>query len=191
MDANTTRDTRLADTAYTWGACILGGVVAVVMLFNFANIGITGAVFLSALMTVIVGVFLTRALTGPLPPAGSIPAPTPAPAAKRAMPQDAAPRPTPAADTAPAAAAPQDAGEAAQPHALSAPREGGPDDLKQIRGVGPKMEETLHSMGYYHFDQIAAWTEQEVAWVDEHLEGVRGRASRDEWVAQAKDLAGK
>ncbi len=72
---------------------------------------------------------------------------------------------------------------------LDAPRDGAPDDLKMIRGVGPKLEALLHSMGVFHFDQIAAWTAEEVAWVDEHLEGFKGRVSRDDWVDQARRLA--
>lgn len=44
-------------------------------------------------------------------------------------------------------------------------------------------------MGVFHFDQIAGWRAEEVAWVDENLEGFRGRVSRDEWVAQSKVLA--
>jgi predicted flap endonuclease-1-like 5' DNA nuclease len=44
-------------------------------------------------------------------------------------------------------------------------------------------------MGYFHFDQIAAWGPNEVAWVDENLQGFKGRVSRDNWVEQAKVLA--
>ncbi len=84
-------------------------------------------------------------------------------------------------------AAPQSGG--ARPAALAAARAGGADDLKRIKGVGPKLEALLHSLGFYHFDQIAGWTEAEVAWVDEHLEGFKGRVSRDGWVEQAKALA--
>jgi len=58
-----------------------------------------------------------------------------------------------------------------------------------IKGVGPKLEDLCHKLGFYHFDQIAAWTEAEIAWVDENLEGFRGRVSRDRWVEQAKLLA--
>ena len=36
---------------------------------------------------------------------------------------------------------------------------------------------------------MAAWTADEVAWVDENLEGFKGRVSRDDWVEQAKILA--
>lgn len=58
-----------------------------------------------------------------------------------------------------------------------------------IKGVGPKLEELLNSLGFWHFDQIAAWGAEELAWVDANLEGFKGRASRDEWVAQAGVLA--
>ena len=58
-----------------------------------------------------------------------------------------------------------------------------------IKGVGPKMNAMLNGMGFYHFDQIAAWTDKEVAWVDDNLEGFNGRIVRDKWVEQARDLA--
>lgn len=79
--------------------------------------------------------------------------------------------------------------EASKPQGLAAPRGGLADDLKKISGVGPSMEELLHSLGYYHFDQIAAWTPAEVAWVDDNLEGFKGRATRDNWSSQARELA--
>jgi len=78
-----------------------------------------------------------------------------------------------------------------KPASLTAPRGGTADDLKQINGVGPAMEKLLHRLGFYHFDQVAAWTPSEVTWVDENLEGFKGRVTRDNWVAQAKSLAGK
>lgn len=77
----------------------------------------------------------------------------------------------------------------AKPELLTTARGNGADDLKKIKGIGPKLEQMLHGMGIYHYDQIAAWTEAELAWVDENLEGFKGRASRDNWVAQARDLA--
>lgn len=79
--------------------------------------------------------------------------------------------------------------EGTRPEALSAPRAGGADDLKKIKGVGPKLEQLLHSLGFYHFDQIAGWTRDEVAWVDANLKGFKGRVSRDNWVDQATTLA--
>ncbi len=63
------------------------------------------------------------------------------------------------------------------------------DDLKLIKGVGPKLEALLHRLGVFHYWQIASWGTDEVAWVDEHLEGFKGRVSRDDWVSQAKILA--
>lgn len=93
----------------------------------------------------------------------------------------------------PAAARPAPADEPVagpkKPRALKAPRKGVPDDLKEIRGVGPKLEALLHRLGFFHFDQIAAWTAAELAWIDTNLEGFKGRASRDGWIAQAKLLA--
>lgn len=84
----------------------------------------------------------------------------------------------------------QDAAEeGTRPEALQAARGGKADDLKQIKGVGPKLEAMLNGMGFYHFDQISAWSAEEVAWVDANLTGFRGRVSRDSWVDQAKVLA--
>ena len=86
-------------------------------------------------------------------------------------------------------AKPAATGETTRPAALASAREAGPDDLKLIKGVGPKLEKLLHSLGFFHFDQIAAWTAAELTWVDDNLEGFKGRASRDGWVEQAKLLA--
>jgi predicted flap endonuclease-1-like 5' DNA nuclease len=86
-------------------------------------------------------------------------------------------------------AAPAAGAEAGRkPDTLAAPREGGGDDLLAIKGIGPKLMGELNEMGIYHYDQIAGWSEAEVAWVDSHVDGVNGRASRDDWVGQAKKL---
>lgn len=58
-----------------------------------------------------------------------------------------------------------------------------------IKGVGPKLEGVLNGLGFYHFDQIAAWSGDEVAWADQNLVGFKGRVSRDDWVGQAQALA--
>ena len=73
---------------------------------------------------------------------------------------------------------------------LAKARDGGPDKLTKIKGIGPKLQELLFSMGFFHFDQIASWDKSQVAWVDENLDGFKGRASRDDWVAQAFSLSG-
>jgi predicted flap endonuclease-1-like 5' DNA nuclease len=111
------------------------------------------------------------------------------------MPAEGAAAPAP--DIAPAvaaplmAAAPAEAAPAAapsRPQGLATARAGGADDLKIIKGIGPKLEELCHKLGYYHFDQIAAWTAAEVAWVDDNLEGFKGRVTRDRWVPQAQAI---
>jgi predicted flap endonuclease-1-like 5' DNA nuclease len=81
------------------------------------------------------------------------------------------------------------AAEGAKPATLTAPRGGKADNLKEIKGVGPKMEKMLNDMGFYHFDQIAAWSADETAWVNANLAGFKGRVTRDNWVEQAKILA--
>lgn len=80
-------------------------------------------------------------------------------------------------------------GAGSAPDRLDGAREGQPDNLKLIKGVGPKLEALLHRMGYFHFDQVANWTASDVAWMDDNLEGFKGRVTRDDWVAQAKILA--
>ncbi|MGH1424986.1 MAG: NADH-quinone oxidoreductase subunit E [Pseudooceanicola sp.] len=104
-----------------------------------------------------------------------------------AKPKGAAKANQQAAETAGAGASDQGAGQ--RPEGLSAARGGQADDLKQIKGVGPKLENLLNELGFYHFDQIAAWGAQEVSWVDQNLKGFKGRVSRDTWVDQAKVLA--
>lgn len=65
------------------------------------------------------------------------------------------------------------------------------DDVSLIGGVGPKLKEKLESFGVTSLKQIARMSEADVAKMDEALE-LHGRATRDEWVEQAKELvAGK
>ena len=118
------------------------------------------------------------------------------PAATAALDAGAAsPASTRAAEAAAAAASPPSSAagatdEGVKPETLDAPRGGSADDLKRIKGIGPKLETLCNRLGFWHFDQIASWSDEEVRWVDQHLEGFRGRVSRDEWVSQARHLAG-
>ncbi|HET9230563.1 MAG TPA: hypothetical protein VFO00_04710 [Vitreimonas sp.] len=75
-----------------------------------------------------------------------------------------------------------------KPPVLSSPRDGAPDDLTLIEGVSALQQSTLYSIGIYHFDQIAAWTLENVAWVDHYLR-LRGRIDDEDWVDQAASLA--
>ena len=71
------------------------------------------------------------------------------------------------------------------PLRLKAARKGKADDLKQIEGIGPAMEKLVNGLGFYHFDQIAGWSDADVALVDAEMKTFKGRISRDKWVAQA------
>ncbi|MDH5797735.1 MAG: NADH-quinone oxidoreductase subunit NuoE [Paracoccaceae bacterium] len=75
-----------------------------------------------------------------------------------------------------------------KPRALKTARKAGADDLTRINGIGPKLQGELNKHGIFHFDQIAKWTDAEVAWADNELVSFKGRASRDNWVEQAKGL---
>ena len=80
-------------------------------------------------------------------------------------------------------------GEATKPaNLLTEARDGKPDDLKKISGVGPKLEGLLHENGVFHFDQIAAWTKAEIAYMDDQL-SFKGRIERDNWLEQAAQFA--
>ncbi len=61
----------------------------------------------------------------------------------------------------------------------------GADDLKQLSGVGPALEKKLHAAGVTTFAQIAAWTPEDVAAMDEQL-SFKGRIEREGWIEQAK-----
>jgi len=86
------------------------------------------------------------------------------------------------AETAPAPAA---TAATAEPGTLDA------SNLSLISGVGPTIEKKLRAAGITSWNEIAAWTEADVAKWDEEL-ALRGRATREEWVVQANELlAGK
>ncbi|MEQ1942925.1 NADH-ubiquinone dehydrogenase [Mesorhizobium sp. VNQ89] len=75
-----------------------------------------------------------------------------------------------------------------QPKSLAKPKKA--DDLKAIAGIGPKLEKVLNELGVWTYSQIAGWTAEEIAWVDDYL-SFTGRIERDNWTGQAAALAGK
>lgn len=116
----------------------------------------------------------------------AVPVAAPAPVAVAATPKPVTPK---VAAPKPAPVAAPEVKAAKKPEGLKGPRSGKADELQLIHGVGPKMEKMLHGLGYYHFDQIANWTADEMVWVDNNLEGFKGRATRDKWQPQARMLA--
>ncbi|QND52695.1 NADH-ubiquinone dehydrogenase [Phyllobacterium sp. 628] len=100
--------------------------------------------------------------------------------------QTAVPAPKPAAVKTPKAAVAKISRGPAKPEAIAKPVIA--DDLKRISGVGPKLEQVLNGLGIYTYAQIAAWSPQEITWMDDHLK-FGGRIVRDEWGKQSAALA--
>ena len=94
-----------------------------------------------------------------------------------------------AADEKPAAAP---AKKAAPKAAAKAKTEAaGSDDLTQLTGVGPAFATKLNDAGVTSFAQIAAWNEAEIERLDGEISGLKTKAEKGDWVAEAKKLAGK
>ena len=196
-----------------WCIASAVGFVSMAALMLVGDWSVMQALFAAAVIFLGLGIILSVLFLNPLPgpqvpgsagkkvvaadrkPAAVKPVANPAPAvapAPAAAPAAAKPKkaaPTPATAPAPAAAPAGTQGPGKRPAALSAARDNRPDDLKRIKGIGHKLEKLCNSLGFYHFDQIAAWSDEEIAWVDQNLEGFKGRVVRDTWVAQAKELA--
>ena len=76
-----------------------------------------------------------------------------------------------------------------KPDLYDRPRDGKGDDLALIWGVADKLAEKLNALGVWHFDQIAKWTPENVAWFEEAMGGAfKGRIARDKWIEQCEKL---
>lgn len=62
------------------------------------------------------------------------------------------------------------------------------DDLKLISGVGPVMEDKLHQIGIFTFEQVSKMTDREYDLLDSIIDEFPGRAKRDDWAGQAAKL---
>ncbi len=121
---------------------------------------------------------ITEILTDGAKPSGKKAAP------KKAAKTEAAKTEAPKADKA-------DAAPKADKAADAAPAADFKDDVKLIGGVGPALEKKLAGLGVTSLTQIAEWTAEDIARIDEEL-SFKGRIERDDWIGQAKDLiAGK
>lgn len=94
----------------------------------------------------------------------------PAPELPDESPEESPPPPQPAPEPVPAAA---QAG----------------DDLSRIKGLGPKLQALLPTLGLTTYAQIAALDEAALAELDGKLGAFAGRPAKDNWVAQARYLA--
>lgn len=70
---------------------------------------------------------------------------------------------------------------------VSAASEGAADDLQRIKGIGPKIAGILSDLGIQQYAQIAAWTPENVAWINDYLK-FKGRVERERWIEQARTL---
>tara|TARA_B100000678_G_scaffold290879_1_gene305190 strand:+ start:3457 stop:4263 length:807 start_codon:yes stop_codon:yes gene_type:complete len=84
----------------------------------------------------------------------------------------------------------EDTADLFKPELLDVPKKGEMDDLTQIKGIGEKLSQTLNDVGVWSFAQIAAWTPENIGWLDEKL-AFKGRISREAWVEQARELLNK
>ncbi len=108
---------------------------------------------------------------------------------QRSMPQAPVAAPARAAAPEATATAPvRPARRGAKPPVLASARNGAPDDLTLIDAISLQQQSTFYSVGVFHFDQIAAWTPDHVAWIDQYLR-LGGRIEHEDWVVQADELA--
>lgn len=63
------------------------------------------------------------------------------------------------------------------------------DKLTLIKGLGPKLVTILAGLGVTRFEQIAGWSDADLAAIDAQLGAFAGRPARDNWVDQAGYLA--
>lgn len=92
-----------------------------------------------------------------------------------------------AADEKPAAAP----AKKAAPKAAAKTEAAGSDALTELTGVGPAFATKLNEAGVTSFAQIAAWTDADIERLDGEISGLKAKAEKGDWVAEAKKLAGK
>lgn len=157
-----------------WGVGALTGFVALFLVVS--AFPVLATLMFSGGLAVLVAISVSRIVCGE-GAARQGTAPVAGPVGERVIGDEVAEAPVAVADAADG-----------RPIALDRARGDAPDDLTRIKGIGPKLAGLCHELGIYHFDQIAAWGPAEVAWMDAHLEGFKGRVTRDDWVSQAKTL---
>jgi predicted flap endonuclease-1-like 5' DNA nuclease len=112
-----------------------------------------------------------------------------APSATAAALGDAGPDAPAGADEIVGAAAAEEVADAPPPVSEPVPPASEGDDLRQIKGLGPKLVTLLNGLGITSYTQIAAWTDEDIDRIDPQLGAFAGRIRRDSWVEQAKFLA--
>lgn len=104
-----------------------------------------------------------------------------------AKPQAKAKAAKPKSEKAPKAEAGPKAAKADESAPLFTAPDGPADDLKKISGVGPVLEKKLNALGITKYAQVAGFSAEDIARVDESL-SFKGRIEREDWLSQAKAL---
>jgi predicted flap endonuclease-1-like 5' DNA nuclease len=65
----------------------------------------------------------------------------------------------------------------------------GADDFTRMKGVGPKLANSLTGLGFNRFDQLATLSPNEIERLDERLGAFKGRLTRDRIIEQADYLS--
>ncbi|MGR3342394.1 MAG: NADH:quinone oxidoreductase [Paracoccaceae bacterium] len=194
-----------------WGLAAIAGVVAFLALKVLADYSFGAAVLLAILIAILVAILIWIGFYRDADETGgaessAAPGAAGASAASASTTSRAAPKPEAAGEPATAKAKPakkpatkkpatkkpaakaKPAAKGNKPKTLKKPRAGGADDLKLLKGVGPAVEITLNGLGIFHFDQIAGWSQKDIARGDQRLR-IKGRIKRDGWIEQTKSLA--
>lgn len=103
----------------------------------------------------------------------------------KAEPAKAAAKPAPAKAATKVDPAPKPAAKAAVKRKAAAAG----DDLKEIKGIGPKIEGILHENGVTTFAQIAAWDDAQIDRFADLIGPLGNRIRSENWVDQARTLA--
>jgi predicted flap endonuclease-1-like 5' DNA nuclease len=167
-----------------WVIGAAAGLVAAAVTVVVGDYGWLAGGFVGVLIALVVGFVFGLPKAGPVTMPAAAEAMVEVPVVAEVAPVAFVSQPAPVAKPAPPTAAKAAADDG--PARLSGPRGGKADDLKEIEGIGPAMEKLVNEMGFYHFDQIAGWSDADVAWVDANMKNFKGRIVRDRWIAQAK-----
>jgi predicted flap endonuclease-1-like 5' DNA nuclease len=191
-----TAENKNAPNLAGWGIGLAMGVVAFGVAKIVGQLSTPASVAIGVIVALLAGLVMGMPWGAKVPvaakPVMAKVAEKPAQAAVAAPKPAPAPKPVATPAPAPVVAAPvavmQAPAAAKRPEAMKAARGGKADDLKIIKGIGPKLEILCHKLGFFHFDQVASWKADEISWVDDNLEGFKGRVTRDRWVPQAKAI---
>jgi len=73
-------------------------------------------------------------------------------------------------------------------NAVGSADESSKDDLKKLSGVGPAFETALNNAGIWSYAQISKMTKTEYDMMDALTGKFPGKAEKEDWAAQAKEL---